>query len=127
MKFWVARDENKDLFAYESKPHRGKEEWFGGGKDEYLGAAINGKCFKDLTWESEPFEVELKTVGDVFKTQLTKQTNFLEYLNKLENQTMDSSMEFIWSGLLSATCLAKIAIIREIKGKYIEIAEAQNE
>lgn len=55
------------------------------------------------------------------------ENNFLEYLNKLENQTMDSSMEFVWSGLLSATCLAKIAVIREIKGKYIEMEEAQNE
>lgn len=62
MKFWIARDENKDLFAYESKPHRGKKEWFGGGKHEYLGAVINSEYFKDLTWGFEPIEVELKVV-----------------------------------------------------------------
>ena len=62
MKFWVARDENKELFAYGSKPYRSGKEWFGGGKHEYLGTVINSEYFKILTWGSEPIEVELKVV-----------------------------------------------------------------
>jgi hypothetical protein len=62
MKFWVARDENKLLFAYELKPYRNEKEWLSKGKHECLGTIFNSEYFKDLTWESEPVEVELKVV-----------------------------------------------------------------
>lgn len=49
---------------------------------------------------------------------------FLKYLDELEKEVKNISKEYSWSGLLCATSLAKISIIREIKEKYIEITGA---
>lgn len=58
--FWVARDENGSLFAYEDKPVRcdNQKEWFSG---KFL-TSMENSFFPDLTWEDEPIEVELHPV-----------------------------------------------------------------
>lgn len=56
---WVARDSNSDLFIYNDKPKRdtrwdGVGIWYG----EYI-TELASNHFPDLTWDSEPLEVEL--------------------------------------------------------------------
>lgn len=54
---WVAVDDDGDLFLYRTKPAR----------DEVSGMWMSGECpldvginlFPDLTWDSEPIEVEI--------------------------------------------------------------------
>lgn len=57
-KFWIARDKNDFLFAYEDKPKRcdNKKEWFAG---KFL-SSISRNCFPELKWEDEPLEFELR-------------------------------------------------------------------
>lgn len=59
-KFWVARDKNGSLFAYEDKPERcdNQKEWFA---ETFLCLMVNS-FFPDLTWEDEPIEVMLTPV-----------------------------------------------------------------
>lgn len=56
-KFWVARDKNGFLFAYEDKPTRSdnKKEWFG-----WFLFSMKNSYFPNLTWKDEPIEVELR-------------------------------------------------------------------
>ena len=56
-KFWVARDINGYLFAYEDKPKRcdNQREWVG----RFL-SPMENSFFPNLTWEDEPIEVELR-------------------------------------------------------------------
>lgn len=57
---WVARDNDGDLFFYTDKPRRENAVW-----DEpqyWIGEAyteLNTDLFPDLTWESEPEQVEI--------------------------------------------------------------------
>ena len=56
---WVARDSNSDLFIYNDKPKRGTRWddtgiWYG----KYI-TELASNLFPDLTWESEPQEVEI--------------------------------------------------------------------
>lgn len=63
-KFWIARDKNGFLFAYEDKPKRcdNKKEWFAG---KFL-SSMENSFFPDLTWEDEPIEVEIRpTITDL--------------------------------------------------------------
>lgn len=59
---WVARDgggpNDLGLHVYSVKPDRMKNrrEWNGHGEMSYL---IDCRLFTDLTWESEPIEVEI--------------------------------------------------------------------
>lgn len=57
-KFWVARDKNGSLFAYNDKPTRcdNQKEWFA---EKFL-SSMENSFFPDLTWEDEPIEVELR-------------------------------------------------------------------
>ena len=57
-KFWVARDNNGSLFAYEDKPERydNQKEWFSG---KFL-TSMENSFFPDLKWEDEPLEAELR-------------------------------------------------------------------
>ena len=73
-KFWVARDKNGFLFAYEDKPKRcdNKKEWFG----EFL-SSMENSFFPNLTWEDEPIEVELRP------TTTYLDTNAQEYANNV--------------------------------------------
>ena len=52
---WVARDADENLFVYSSKPERIGTMWYG----EYANFNLRNRLFPDLTWESEPIEVEL--------------------------------------------------------------------
>lgn len=64
LKFWIARDKNGSLFAYENKPERcdNQKEWFSG---KFLNSMENS-FFPDLTWYDEPIEVELRpTITDL--------------------------------------------------------------
>lgn len=56
--FWIARDKNGSLFAYEDKPKRydNKKEWF---SVKFL-FSMENSLFPDLTWEDEPIEVEIR-------------------------------------------------------------------
>ena len=56
-KFWVARDKNGFLFAYEDKPTRcdNQKEWIG----RFL-SSMQNSYFHNLTWEDDPIEVELR-------------------------------------------------------------------
>lgn len=59
---WVARDEGADCSRlYNSKPYR-KKKGFEDGYWVYgleIGLGLDPKLFPDLTWESDPIEVEL--------------------------------------------------------------------
>ena len=57
-KFWVARDKNGFLFAYEDKPTRcdNQKEWFA---EKFL-SSMENSFFPELKWEDEPIEVELR-------------------------------------------------------------------
>lgn len=59
-KFWVARDKNGSLFAYEDKPERcdNQKEWFA---ETFLCLMVNS-FFPELKWEDEPLEVMLTPV-----------------------------------------------------------------
>lgn len=51
---WVARDENKSLYLYEKRPVRNHNEWV-----EETVIILDDDLFPDLTWESEPEQVEI--------------------------------------------------------------------
>lgn len=57
-KFWVARDKDGNLFAYNDKPTRcdNQKEWFA---EKFL-FSMENSFFPELTWEDEPLEVELR-------------------------------------------------------------------
>lgn len=54
---WVARDEDGHLFMYCTKPERYEalQVWMGG----YADFDLRNALFPDLTWDSEPEEVEI--------------------------------------------------------------------
>lgn len=54
---WVARDEDGHLFMYSTKPERDEalQVWIG----RYADFDLRDYLFPDLTWDSEPEEVEL--------------------------------------------------------------------
>ena len=54
--WWVARDENGDLWAYEMKPSRFESTWW---DRDYSRLSLDNDDFPEITWESEPVEVEL--------------------------------------------------------------------
>lgn len=56
--FWVARDKNGFLGAYEDKPTRGEnlKEWVA---KKFL-SPIEDSFFPELEWENGPIEVELR-------------------------------------------------------------------
>lgn len=57
---WVARDSDGDLFIYKTEPKR--ESGIGGEPDFWVAQSfteIDSALFPDLTWESDPIEVEL--------------------------------------------------------------------
>lgn len=57
-KFWVARDKDGNLFAYNDKPTRcdNQEEWFA---EKFL-SSMENSFFPELKWEDEPLEFELR-------------------------------------------------------------------
>ena len=57
-KFWVARDKDGNLFAYNDKPTRcdNQKEWF---EEKFL-FSMENSFFPELKWEDEPIEVELR-------------------------------------------------------------------
>lgn len=54
---WIARDEDENLFVYHTKPERDEttQMWMGG----CVNFDLRNHLFPDLTWESEPLEVEI--------------------------------------------------------------------
>lgn len=70
---WLARDKDGDLYLYTHKPHKNTdptfdtESWctpdFVDDNDDIINAAeINPKFFPEVTWDTEPLEVELVPV-----------------------------------------------------------------
>ena len=62
-KFWVARDIDGYIFAYNGKPTRcdNQREWLG----RFL-CSMKNSYFPELKWEAEPIEVELRpTITDL--------------------------------------------------------------
>jgi hypothetical protein len=58
MELWVARDKNGDLWLYDCEPTRMNNYWhFNGYKSDCY--EISKDLFPDITWESEPIQVEL--------------------------------------------------------------------
>lgn len=57
-KYWVARDKDGNIFAYNDKPTRcdNQREWFSA---KFL-FSIENSFFPELTWKDEPIEVELR-------------------------------------------------------------------
>lgn len=51
---WVARDENNSLYLYGKRPVRDHNEWI-----EETVIILDDDLLPDLTWDSEPIEVEL--------------------------------------------------------------------
>lgn len=52
---WVATDEDGNLFMYSSKPERIGTMWYG----KYANFDVRNYLFPDLTWESDPEQVEI--------------------------------------------------------------------
>lgn len=54
---WVARDEDENLFMYNTKPERDEttQMWMGG----CINLDLRNHLFSDLTWDSDPIEVEI--------------------------------------------------------------------
>lgn len=64
-KLWVARDKDKKLYLYDSKPKRDCDcgAWC---SDLSCVCVISSSLFPDLTWEDEPVEVFLQpTITDL--------------------------------------------------------------
>ena len=61
IKGWLAKDEDADIDLYINKPKRAGEMWVGQTYPIHLDWET---LFPELTWESEPLEIEL-TVGRV--------------------------------------------------------------
>lgn len=51
---WVARDYDGDVFLYQNEPDRNEIAWNG-----YMMHSLPIDSFPDLTWDSDPIEVEL--------------------------------------------------------------------
>lgn len=51
---WVARDFDGDVFLYQNEPDRNEIAWNG-----YIMHSLPVDSFPDLTWESDPLEVEI--------------------------------------------------------------------
>ena len=58
---WVARDKSRDLFIFTHKPTRNhvRNVWEGVLAD----ITPDNKMFPDITWDSEPLQVELSIRG----------------------------------------------------------------
>lgn len=55
---WVARDKDSDkLYIYGYKPERLSDMWYSPGAPFEI--EISSDLFPDITWESDPIEVEL--------------------------------------------------------------------
>lgn len=54
--WWVARDENGDLWAFEMRPRRTEHSWW---DRDYTRLYLDKDDFPEITWKSEPVEVEL--------------------------------------------------------------------
>ncbi|MBW2476306.1 MAG: hypothetical protein JRE63_03155 [Deltaproteobacteria bacterium] len=61
---YLARDKNKDLYLFSSKPQRGRDCWWAetGVDGTYL--KIEKSLYPEVTWESEPLEVILSLKPD---------------------------------------------------------------
>lgn len=57
MKGWVARDKNNDLYFFTYKPHRTDGVFYSEVSEDVL--HLNNDMFPELSWQSEPIEVEL--------------------------------------------------------------------
>lgn len=70
-KLWVARDKDKKLYLYDSKPKRDCDcgAWC---SDLSCVCVISSSLFPDLTWEDEPIEVEMQTVIDKMAWEYAK-------------------------------------------------------
>ncbi len=55
---WAARDKNGEIHVFEVEPRRScmEESWW---DRDYVSVEIEKDSFPDITWESEPTEVEL--------------------------------------------------------------------
>lgn len=51
---WVARDFDGDVFLYQNEPDRNEIAWNG-----YMMHSLPVDSFPDLTWDSDPLEVEI--------------------------------------------------------------------
>ena len=61
MKYWVAMDrlDTESVFIYKEKPIRNEKDGYWEG--ESLGALSQTNFGLNLTWESEPVEIEINT------------------------------------------------------------------
>ena len=66
-KLWIARDKDKSLAIYDSKPFKHKRVYDGGYVLEYYKTerftqviTLPIDMFPNVTWENSPLEVELK-------------------------------------------------------------------
>lgn len=72
-KFWVARDKDGNLFAYNDKPTRcdNQKEWFA---EKFL-FSMENSYFHNLTWKDEPIEVELRPTNTYLDEMARKYAN----------------------------------------------------
>lgn len=57
IKGWIARDEDGELYLYDTEPWRDENLWQGRGRNEW--ELNDNNLFPNLKWEDEPIEVEL--------------------------------------------------------------------
>ena len=59
---YIARDKNDDLYLFGEMPERGNECWWApmGVDGTYL--RLNKALYPELTWDSDPYEVEISAV-----------------------------------------------------------------
>lgn len=64
-KIWVARNKNKELFAYIIKPTRNIDKW---SPNSTYSLQLNENLFPDLKWEDEAIELNAKKFRENFLT-----------------------------------------------------------
>lgn len=57
IKGWVARDKANDLYFFTYKPHRTDGVFYSEVSEDIL--HLNNEMFPELSWQTEPIEVEL--------------------------------------------------------------------
>lgn len=70
--FWVARDKDGNLFAYNDKPKRcdNQKEWL-----VWFLFSMKNSYFPNLTWKDEPIEVELRPTTTDIDTKAEEYSN----------------------------------------------------
>lgn len=87
-KFWLARDKDGNLFAYNDKPKRcdNQREWF---SEKFL-FSMENSFFPELKWEDEPLELELRPLVTDLDTKAQEYANSVTDNNELREMIVNA-------------------------------------